>query len=103
MKKETENPKESQVSREKLFDLAINRSLSFNKKMGKFKVSTSTKSGFCVLEADLLSWHQQTRFAYRVSLEAIVRCLNAVPDIKHDYYWLGGPEGDWFEGKTSQP
>lgn len=100
--------------REKLFDLAINRSLSVAKKMGKLKAvqvksqvdvedSESSQAVLSLTEADLKQWHQTTRFAYRVSLEAIVECLNALPDLEKDYFWQGGADGDWFEGKTSQP
>lgn len=100
--------------REKLFDLAINRSLSFAKKMGKLRSAEAkphvdeldgvpSKAVLSLTEADLKQWHQTTRFAYRVSLKAIVCCLNTLPDMQKDYFWQGGVEGSWFEGKTSQP
>ncbi len=105
---------DSGSGREKLFDLAINRSLSVAKKMGKFNAleakskvnaanSELSQATMGLTEADLKQWHQTTRFAYRVPLEAIVRCLNTLPDVQKDYFWQGGVDGAWFEGKTSQP
>jgi len=91
------------TGREKLFDLAINRSLSFAKKMGKLRVVDTSQENNLIEESDLLNWHQQTRFAYRIPLLTIVQCLNALPDTEKEYCWLGGETGAWIEGKTSQP
>lgn len=92
---------ERQGSREKLFDLAVNRALSFAKKMGKLSTIDGNQSQ--ITEDDLTSWHKQTRFAYRIALNEIVKCLNGLPSMQDDYYWQGGVSGTWVEGKTPHP
>ncbi len=99
-------------SREKLFDLAVNRALSYARKMGKLVHQNSLQ------KEDLETWYLQTRFVYRISLDEVISCLNSLPDmpdmpdltdvpdltnLTRSYYWQGGVEGAWFEGKAPQP
>jgi len=99
--------RETQGSREKLFDLAVNRALGFSKKMGFIKkmgkLTAIDENLSQITEDDLTSWHKQTRFAYRISLKDIVRCINELPDLDVDYYWQGGVSGSWLQGKTPHP
>ncbi len=83
------------MAREALFDLAINRALSYAQSL-----HLSLKEGSS-LETTLKPWYQQTRFAYRIPLKTICQILLSYPGNEH--FWQGGEKGDWQAGKTPQP
>ncbi|WP_420597322.1 hypothetical protein [Deinococcus sp.] len=73
-----------------LFDLAINR-------------AANTLRGLPPggREAALSEWHARTRFARRVPLSEVVRCLENRPP--GEWHWAGGPGGSWQAGKAAFP
>ncbi|AZI41886.1 hypothetical protein EHF33_03240 [Deinococcus psychrotolerans] len=73
-----------------LFDLAINR-------------AANTLRGLPTTgrEAALDEWHVRTRFARRVPLSEVRRCLETRP--AGVWHWQGGPEGGWEAGKGAFP
>lgn len=73
-----------------LFDLAINRAAAF------LRGARPTR-----LDEALAGWHARTRFARRVPLQDVHRCLASRPD--GDWHWEGGPAGGWKPGKARFP
>ncbi|WP_425146047.1 hypothetical protein [Deinococcus sp.] len=53
-------------------------------------------------EAALAEWHARTRFARRVPLEEVRRCLQTRPT-PGEWHWAGGPEGGWTAGRAPFP
>lgn len=82
------------MARDKLFDLAINRALSYSQRLELALEGSS-------LETALLPWYQQTRFAYRIPLQSICQILLGYPGDEH--FWQGGPSGGWQAGKAPKP
>lgn len=74
-----------------LFDLAVNR-------------AWNTLRGLRSADPDsaLAEWHARTRFARRVGLDEVRRCLALRPD-GTDWHWAGGPGGGWVAGKAAFP
>ena len=54
------------------------------------------------VRAALEEWHARTRFARRVPLAEVVRCLGLRP-AQGEWFWKGGPQGGWQEGKAAFP
>ncbi len=52
-------------------------------------------------EAALIEWHARTRFARRVPLDQVTRCLDLRPP--GAWHWAGGPAGGWQPGKARFP
>lgn len=52
-------------------------------------------------ERQLEAWHARTRFARRVPLAEVVRCLDLRP--AGEWHWAGGPRGAWHPGKARFP
>ncbi|WP_161882546.1 hypothetical protein [Deinococcus alpinitundrae] len=73
-----------------LFDLAVNRAAN--------SLRGLPAAG---REAALGEWHARTRFARRVALGEVVRCLAARPP--GEWHWAGGPGGSWQAGKAAFP
>ncbi len=73
-----------------LFDLAVNR-------------AANTLRGLPAAgrDAALGEWHARTRFARRVALGEVVRCLETRP--AGEWHWSGGPGGGWQAGKATFP
>ena len=69
-----------------LFDLAVNRAARVTALLGM---------------EHLQLWHAKTRFAIRVPLESIRVALENRPNGR--YYWCGGEQGKWCEGKAVTP
>jgi hypothetical protein len=74
------------MERNALFDLAINRSLSYMQSLG---IEAQNKH---TLKERLEVWYLKTRFAYRVSLDDIVEVLQNYPGKGK---WAGGKHGSW--------
>jgi hypothetical protein len=74
------------VERNALFDLAVNRSLSYAKRMG-LELNDNKK-----LEQGLEVWYLKTRFAYRIPLDDIMEVLQSYPNKGS---WSGGKNGRW--------
>lgn len=74
------------MERAELFDLAVNRSLSYVQKTG-LDISDPQK-----LRQGLELWYLKTRFAYRISLDEIIEVLQTHPG--HGK-WRGGKHGSW--------
>ena len=51
----------------------------------------------------LLEWHKRVRFARRISLEQLEKCLESRPGIDSPIHWQGGENGGWLEGKPKFP
>ncbi len=73
-----------------LFDLAVNRAST--------SVLGTRPSD---LPSALARWHATTRFARRVPLADISRCLASRP--AGAWHWAGGPQGSWQAGKPKFP
>ncbi len=82
------------MSRTSLFDLAVNRALSYAQSTG---ISLNDPN----LEQKLELWYLSTRFAYRISLVLIVEVLSSYPE--QGYFWQGGQSGGWELGKNPHP
>jgi hypothetical protein len=79
------------MARDTLFDLAVNRALSYAKGLNlplHNKVELKTR---------LEVWYLKTRFAYRVSLDDIVDVLTTYSG---QGSWSGGKGGEWYEEDT---
>ena len=76
-----------------LFDLAVNRAAS---------TLRGLSPGSQGVQAALAEWHARTRFARRVPLEGVLRCLSTHP-AEGEWHWAGGPQGEWREGKARFP
>lgn len=78
-----------------LFDLAINRAATTALGlMGRGPGPTARDP--------LPEWHERTRFARRIPLEEVRRCL-ALRPAGPDWHWAGGPDGSWRAGKAAFP
>lgn|GEM_PF-1886207 len=53
--------------------------------------------------AFLLEWHARVRFARRISLEQLERCLECRLESEFSVHWEGGETGGWLEGKALFP
>ena len=53
--------------------------------------------------AFLLEWHKRVRFARRITLEQLKKCLERRPDGDSLVHWRGGESGGWLEGKALFP
>lgn len=82
------------MPRTSLFDLAVNRALSYAQ-------STGISLHDANLKQKLEPWYLSTRFAYRISLELIIEVLYSFPE--GEYFWQGGQAGDWQLGKNPHP
>lgn len=83
------------MPRDKLFDLAVNRALSYALRLGvRLDNAEAVRSG-------LELWYLKTRFAYRVSLEEVVGALQTYPG--GDHFWRGGRLGGWHFGQAPRP
>lgn len=76
-----------------LFDLAVNRAAT---------ALRGLSPGSQGVAAALAEWHARTRFARRVPLEEVLRCLGTHPS-GGEWHWAGGPAGRWREGKAAFP
>jgi hypothetical protein len=74
------------VARDSLFDLAIERSLSYAKSLN---ISMQNKEE---VKKYLEVWYLKTRFAYRIPLDDIVEVLQRYPG---QGTWSGGKDGSW--------
>ncbi|GGR05592.1 hypothetical protein [Deinococcus ruber] len=83
-----------------LFDLAINRAATTLAGLGYFGLGQ--RPGLQQAAAALSEWHARTRFARRVPLEQVLRCLELRPDGR-EWHWEGGPEGEWRAGRAAFP
>lgn len=81
---------------EALFDLAVNRAATLLLGLGLRDV------GSPVAQAALAEWHARTRFARRVPLPEVTRCLELRP-AGSGWHWLGGPAGTWQPGRAAFP
>ncbi|CAM3249414.1 hypothetical protein DEDE109153_07220 [Deinococcus deserti] len=74
-----------------LFDLAVNR-------------AAAALRGLRPADPDraLAAWHARTRFARRVSLNAVKAALSSRP-MEGDWHWSGGPQGSWQSGRAPFP
>ncbi|AWN23062.1 hypothetical protein DKM44_07330 [Deinococcus irradiatisoli] len=73
-----------------LFDLAVNRAANTLRGL--------PPSGQA---AALAAWHARTRFARRIALAEVERCLASKPP--GEWHWSGGPGGGWRVGKAAFP
>jgi hypothetical protein len=80
------------MERNTLFDLAVNRSLSYAKSMG-LELHDKEK-----LAQGLELWYLKTRFAYRISLADIITALQTYPS---QGLWQGGKDGLWQNPNNS--
>ena len=85
------------MAREDLFDLAVNRALSYARRTRALERASDDAA----LARELELWVLRTRFAYRLDLEQVARCLRAAP--AGDVHWEGGPEGGWKAGAAPRP
>jgi hypothetical protein len=88
------------MARDALFDLAINRALSYAQSL-HLSLSEGSSLEKDPLEKALSTWHQQTRFAYRIPLKTICQILLSYPGNGH--FWQGGEKGSWQRGKAPRP
>jgi len=82
------------MPRTSLFDLAVNRALSYAQ-------STGISLNDANLKQKLEPWYLSTRFAYRIPLTVIVEVLSSFPEA--GYFWQGGQAGGWKLGKNPHP
>lgn len=84
------NPAEGHAP-DALFDLAVNR-------------AATALRGFpqAGREAELRRWHARTRFARRIPVAEVQRCLGLRP-LSGVWHWAGGPTGGWVAGKAPFP
>ena len=76
------------MSRDALFDLAINRALSYALRLGLPLEDDGALYGGLEL------WYLKTRFAYRIPLDDVVATLRSYPGKGS---WQGGAKGSWQE------
>ncbi|MGL4609806.1 MAG: hypothetical protein ACRCYY_08995 [Trueperaceae bacterium] len=74
------------TTRDTLFDLAIERALTYAQSLN---ISFQDKK---LLEDKLELWYLKTRFAYRVPLEDIINVLSSYPG---QGKWTNGKNGAW--------
>jgi hypothetical protein len=85
------------VARDELFDLAVNRALSYARRTRALERAGDAAA----LARELELWVLRTRFAYRLDLmEVATRLLDAPPGEVH---WSGGPAGGWHDGPAPRP
>ena len=83
------------MPRDALFDLAVNRALTYALRLGLALEDTAA------LRSGLELWYLKTRFAYRIPLEDVVAALKSYPG--GDCFWRGGRAGGWQRGSTPKP
>ena len=76
------------MPRDALFDLAVNRALSYALRLGLPLEDDKALYGGLEL------WYLKTRFAYRIPLDDVVATLQSYPGKGS---WQGGQEGSWQE------
>jgi hypothetical protein len=76
------------VPRDALFDAAVNKALSYARRLG---VPLDDREK---LRTGLELWYLKTRFAYRVPLDDVIEVLGSCPDAL--YAWKGGAAGRWL-------
>jgi hypothetical protein len=79
------------MARDTLFDLAVNRALTYTKGLNLYLHNKDE------LKTRLEVWYLKTRFAYRVSLDDIIDVLITYPGKGS---WSGGKVGRWYEEDT---
>ena len=85
------------MARDDLFDLAMNRALSYARRTRALERATDERT----LTRELELWVLRTRFAYRFRLEEVAaRLLEAPPG---DVHWAGGADGGWRDGPPPRP
>lgn len=87
----------SDGARDELFDLAVNRALSYARRTRALQRARDVAS----LARELELWVLRTRFAYRVRLEEVAARLLDAPD--GEVHWGGGPDGGWRDGPPPRP
>ena len=85
------------MPRHALFDLAVNRALSYTQSTGLNLQSAEASRVYKNLEL----WYLKTRFAYRVPLEQVITVLLTYPG--GVFYWQGGSAGTWIGGEPPTP
>lgn len=78
------------MSREELFDLAVERADTFADRLGLARDDPEA------LQHGLELWYLRTRFAYRVPLEDVVAALVERPSGHGRSVWRGGRGGGWL-------
>ena len=84
------------MPRDELFDLAVNRALSYALKL-RILPTTDAQVVYRGLEV----WYLKTRFAYRVPLVSLCEVLVSYPG--EGFFWSGGAEGAWIAGQNPRP
>lgn len=74
------------MPRDALFDLAVNRALSYAQRLN---IPLNNAE---ILRSGLELWYLKTRFAYRIPLEEVVATLQSYPG---EGAWQGGRSGGW--------
>jgi hypothetical protein len=74
------------MERNALFDLAVERALSYTKSLGLDILDKDE------LERVLEVWYLKTRFAYRIPLDEIIAVVQRYPG---KGTWSGGKDGSW--------
>ncbi len=87
----------SDGARDELFDLAVNRALSYARRTRALQRAGDVPS----LTRELELWLLRTRFAYRVRLEEVAARLLDAP--AGEVHWSGGPGGGWRDGPPARP
>ncbi|MDZ7708615.1 MAG: hypothetical protein U5J97_12125 [Trueperaceae bacterium] len=87
----------SDGARDELFDLAVNRALSYARRTRALQRASDVPS----LTRELELWILRTRFAYRVRLEEVAARLLDAP--AGEVHWSGGAGGGWREGPPPRP
>ncbi len=85
------------MSRDALFDLAVNRAAVYLDRLGLLGKQISMAERKLRLEP----WYLRTRFAYRIPLEAVLEVIESYPGPNR--YWTGGRQGCWQEGENPRP
>lgn len=83
------------MSRDALFDLAVNRAASYLRRLGLMEASAEARA------RHLEPWYLKTRFAYRLPMTEVLERLERCPGPSH--YWRGGSAGGWQEGENPRP
>jgi hypothetical protein len=84
-----------------LFELAVNRAATTLLGLGLLGPGTPAPESRQA-QAALQEWHARTRFARRVPLSEVSRCLDLRP-AEGDWHWVGGQEGRWVRGRAAFP
>ena len=85
------------MSRDALFDLAINRARSYAERLNALERAESASD----LARRLELWYLRTRFAYRIPLEDVAKTLWSSPS--GSVHWSGGRDGGWRAGPPPEP